>query len=260
MVVVFSPASYAAAQGRPLRILCFGDSWTDGNTAGLKSAFSKHDVVITGTDYWGSTAEQFANKPDMLPAAVSKSRADYVLLSLGGNDFKNVYYKKREYIPPWTVVKQIEGNIRTVLSELYAAHPNVRVVMYGYDLPGPVDGVAKYFLPEDKFSTSAILRAYEWLGVPFINRCAMMLGTSIQTLSEEFSTQGYHLTYVPLWGSLQQEAAKNQGRTIKGVQLSQPSPSEYMNDPIHANAKGFRILMNNLYNRYFVGELGLVDT
>eukprot|EP01113_Clastostelium_recurvatum_P002439 TRINITY_DN11015_c0_g1_i2.p1 TRINITY_DN11015_c0_g1~~TRINITY_DN11015_c0_g1_i2.p1 ORF type:complete len:269 (-),score=62.45 TRINITY_DN11015_c0_g1_i2:22-828(-) len=257
-MVVFSPASYAAASGRPVRVLCFGDSWTHGNTYGLQRAFaSSSDVVVTGKDYWGSTAQQFAENIDLLPDTVTKHNADYVVLSMGGNDFKNFYMKKREYVMPWTALKEVEANMRLVLEHLFQKNPHVRVVMYGYDFPGSVHGVLDYFLPAKSYSSSAARWAYDWLGVPIINRSCARLGAVMHQMANDFTQRGNHFTYVPLWGSLQAEAALTQGKKMAGPSMSEPSPTEYMADPIHANEKGYTVLMRNLYDRYFVKELGL---
>src|SRR5689334_12614041 len=122
-------------------ILCFGDSWSTGNYHGLQDQLCKHghtDIKITSYNHWGSTAEHFAKNPQILPSQVSKSSADCILLSLGGNDYKN-FYLGGEYLAPWTVTNRIHNSLQKVLTALYEKHPKVKVVMYGYDFTGDVE-------------------------------------------------------------------------------------------------------------------------
>lgn len=234
-------------------VLCFGDSWTYGNAQGLQEQLEKRgreDVKVINKDYWGSTAEYFAQNPKILPDTVSSYNADYVLLSMGGNDFKNIYWRHKQYVTPWTAVNGIEQHIRTVLDNLFAEHPDVKVVSYGYDFPGAVDQVLSgTFWDSNKeipASTKFAVWLYNLVGVRVINYSAMQLGCTLEKLSKEYAERGYSFTYVPLWGSLQSAA-----EGTKDFSLNKPSPPKYMKDPIHANSEGYNIILGNLYNEYF---------
>jgi len=237
-------------------VLCFGDSWTHGNAQALKEQLTKHghrDVKVINEDYWGSTAESFAQKPKLLPDTVTSTKADFVLLSMGGNDFKNIYWRHKQYVTPWVAVAGIEKHLRVVLDALFKEHPDVKVVTYGYDFPGSVDGIlsGSFWSGNNEVSTSTklLLWMYNTLGVRFINYSAMQLGNTFEKLSKEYSAKGFSFTYVPLWGSLQSAAeGKFESPTFS---LSKPSPNEFMNDPIHANSKGYNVILGNLYNAYF---------
>jgi len=236
-------------------ILCFGDSWTHGNAYALQEQLhinGHSNVRVVNKDRWGSTAEHFASNPTDLPNAVSKCDADYVLLSMGGNDFKNIYWRKKQYVTPWTAVSGIEKNIKTVLDALFEKHPEVKVVTYGYDFPGSVDGLLDGSLwggDKDASSTAKFLIwMYNNLGVRFINYSAMQLGSSFERLSKEYQKKGFSFTYVPLWGSLQSAAI---GKETFSYSLGKPSPHIYMQDPIHANRDGYNVLLSNLYKAYF---------
>jgi len=240
-------------------VLCFGDSWSYGNAYGLRQVFSELDesrgFALHQKDFMGWTAERFAEHKTLLPLEVSNTKADYVVLSLGGNDFKNIYWKKKQYATlPSSALSAIEVNIRIVLDELYKEHPEIRVVMYGYDFPGSIgDVLAKYHPPS--FSSTALHYAYQYLGVPLINKCALQFGGLLASLATDYSSRGYHFTYIPLWGTLQQAAAKAQGeKSSFGYRLTEPSPDEFMKDPIHANGKGCHALMQRLYEEYFEHE------
>lgn len=249
--LVKSSKHFAAAT----TVLCFGDSWTDGNANGLVDQLKTHghsDVKVVNKDYWGSTAEYFANNPKILPDTVKAYEADFVLLSMGGNDFKNIYWRHKQYISPWAAVAGIEKNVRVVLDALYKEHPNIKVVTYGYDFPGDVDQVLSGRMwdnsREISTSTKFLLWMYNFVGVRFINYSAMQYGSTLEKLSKEYTSKGHSLTYVPLWGSLQSAAEGKQKTTPV---LNKPSPHAYMQDPIHANRQGYRVLMGNLYNAYF---------
>jgi len=243
-------------------VLCFGDSWTHGNSVGLTEQLHKHghqNVEVITEDYWGSTAEYFANHPELLPQAVEKYQADYVLLSMGGNDFKNIYWRKRQYVTPWTAVSQIEGNIRTVLDSLYEKHPHVKVVTYGYDFPGSIEEVVSGTFwsarsSELSSSTKFLLFMYNAFGIRFINYSAMQLGVTFQKLSKDYSKKEHSFSYVPLWGTLQKGLTPAHKKAHK-YSLAMPSPSQFMNDPIHANQQGFELLLGQLYELYFRKEI-----
>jgi len=261
-VVIMIAMSARYARAAATTVLCFGDSWTYGNSIGLSEQLRNNGhnhVEVVSKDHWGSTAEYFASNPDILPRAVQHNKADYVLMSMGGNDFKNIYWKKRQYVAPWTAVSQIESNVRTVLDSLFKAHPNVKVVTYGYDFPGSISEVLSgtYWesAPKQELSstTKFLLFAYNNLGVRFINYSAMQLGATYEKLSKEYAAKGHSFTYVPLWGSLQKAAAPSDKKFT--MSLGSPSPSEFMNDPIHANQKGYSVLMSELYQTYFRNEI-----
>jgi len=244
------------------RVLCFGDSWTHGNSIGLAEQLRRHghqNVEIVTKDYWGQTAEYFATNPELLIRAVEKYQPDFVLMSMGGNDFKNIYWRKKQYVTPWTAVSQIEVNIRAVLDSLYKSHPQVKVVTYGYDFPGSITEVVRGTFwgssPQElSSSTKFLLFLYNTLGIRFINYSAMQLGSTLQKVSNDYSKKGHSFTYVPLWGTLQKAATPDDKKFT--YDLAMPSPSEFMNDPIHANREGFTLLMGQLYESYFRNEIG----
>jgi lysophospholipase L1-like esterase len=260
-VLLFVLIEMSWAKRAVATVLCFGDSWTYGNSIGLTEQLRKHghhEVEVVTKDYWGSTAEYFANNQELLPKAVEKHKADYVLLSMGGNDFKNIYWRKRQYVTPWTALSQIEANMRSVLDSLYERHPEVKVVTYGYDFPGSISEVVSGSFwstgaQQLSSSTRFLLFLYNTFGIRFINYSAMQLGVTLNKLSKDYAKRGHSFTYVPLWGTLQKGAAPADKKF--SLSLGTPSPSEFMNDPIHANPKGFSLLLAELYESYFRKEI-----
>jgi len=241
-------------------VLCFGDSWTHGNSVALTQQLreSGHEnVQVVSEDYWGSTAEYFAHYSSLLPDAVTKHRADYVLLSMGGNDFKNIYWFKKRYIAPGKAVAEIECHIRVVLDALYARHPNIKVVTYGYDFPGNIDtfltGTFWGGAPKLSASMRFLLFLYNYIGVRFINSSLMKLGKLLAKLSKEYTAKGHTFTYIPLWGTLQKAALPADKKA--SIKMGCPSPPQFMDDPIHANYQGFSHLLAQLYANYFKPNL-----
>eukprot|EP01113_Clastostelium_recurvatum_P001873 TRINITY_DN10776_c0_g1_i2.p1 TRINITY_DN10776_c0_g1~~TRINITY_DN10776_c0_g1_i2.p1 ORF type:complete len:263 (-),score=41.40 TRINITY_DN10776_c0_g1_i2:25-738(-) len=228
-----------AATSLPLRILCFGDSWTAGNAYGLKLAFGKQDVFVSHKEYSGTTAKFFATQPATLISAVQESQATHVLLSLGGNDFKNVYLERRQFVDPSLVLRDVEKSLRTILDALYTAHPNIHVIVYGYDFPGSLPPM---------FSQLG-------LSVSVVNMGALALGQSYLDLARHYTAKGMGMTYVPLWGTLQIEAAKKKGISLSGPIMSESSPSEFMTDMIHPNREGYAVLLKKLYEDYFAAVI-----
>lgn len=83
----------------------------------------------------------------------------------------------------------------------------------------------------------------------------MQLGVTLNRLSKDYAKRGHSFTYVPLWGTLQKGAVP-EGKKFS-MNLGMPSPTEFMNDPIHANPKGFSLLLSELYETYFRKEIGV---
>lgn len=246
--------SSVSAAGRP-SVLSFGDSWAYGNYYGLRDQFRKRnltDVQVTLVNQFGSTAKYFSDNTNLLPDAVRRSRADYVLLSLGGNDLKNFYFEG-DYVMPWTASKRIQASITKVLEALYKEYPKVKVVMYGYDFLGRAD---EYIFTKD---SSAFKRGlYKYLAVPLSNYVATFLSSTLRSVEKHFRKQGFSVTYVPLWGTLQHVLDEEEKRDRKlGFSYWKHSAEEYMQDPIHANAKGYSLLMGRLFDEYFAKELAV---
>lgn len=234
-------------------ILCFGDSWAYGNYHGLKHNLRKNshtDVRVTLVNRFGSTAKQYAEQPELLPKAVAQANADFVLLSLGGNDLKNFYFRGN-FLMPWTATKRIEASLSTVLDELYLHHPSTKVVMYGYDFLGRADDYI--FTPE----TSGFKRKlYHWVAIPLSNYVCSYLSGTLRSLQVKYRKRGASFTYVPLWGTLQQVLNEDEADDRrKGYSYWKHSASEYMQDPIHANERGYQVLTGRLYEEYFAKEL-----
>lgn len=199
---------------------------------------------------WGSEAEYFAKNPSLLPEAVTQTRADYVLLSIGGNDLKNVYFRKK-YQTPWAATAQIRTSLESVLDNLYKVHPQINVVMYGYDFLGSAED---WIFNEN--SSPFLKKLYYWFGIPFSNYVAGHFDTALSKIEKKYKNEGLSFTYVPLWGTLQHVIEKEEEHDKElGFSYWKHSAKEFMSDPIHANEKGYLVLMNKLFKKYFEKKL-----
>lgn len=241
---------------KPSSILCFGDSWTYGNAPALRAHLKKnnHNVPLYEGGHWGTTARQYAKHPEELTRLVTRNNSTHVLLSLGGNDLKNFYFREGKYTSlPSTATALIKKDLNIILDHLYEEHPDVKVVMYGYDFLGN----AEKFIINDAAPRSSLYKTlYRWIGVPITNIVCGSLDKTLTSLEKEYRSKDLHFTYVPLWGTLQHVLEEKEDRDRKrGYSYWKHSAEEYMNDPIHANAKGFGVLMGELYKQYFAKEL-----
>lgn len=123
--------------------------------------------------------------------------------------------------------------------------------MYGYDFFGNAED---YIF--DKNSSGLMKMLYRWIAIPLSNYVAGHLGSTLASLEQRYQQQGYSFTYVPLWGTLQHVIEKEEEHNIdRGFSYWNHSATELMKDPIHANERGYNILMNKLYKRYFENKL-----
>ena len=252
-----------------INVLVYGDSWTYGNGYGLQHQVSKHKlgnrVRIITKDYWGSEASEFAKDTSKITNSIKKENADYLVLSLGGNDLKNLIWKnklKGKLLQlPSSHYTAISEDLKIILDAIFTCKPELKVVVYGYDIPGDLSGVAQ------RIGTSypIVTKGYDLVGTRLINYFWLKISHVYEDLAKHYSGLGYNMTYIPLWGSLQQEydekeeeeeeALEKGGKQTVPYTLGTPSLTKYMNDPAHPNHEGFKILMSRLWRYYFVPEL-----
>jgi len=233
-------------------VLCFGDSWSYGNYPALVDQIKKNNHAHVKVSYYhryGETAEHFAKNPNILPDVVTRCDADYILLSLGGNDFKNFYWKRQQIVAPWTAVNFAEEQLRIVLDALYKEHPNMKVITYGYDFMGDMGDYIDYMF-KDHDKGPWIRRAYDWVGIPLINYSLSLMGKAYKRLEKHYTSEGLSFTYIPVWGSLQSvEPGINNNWS-----LWRTSQLDHMHDPLHASEKGYQKLIGHVYDGYFKKE------
>ena len=114
------------------KVLSFGDSWTYLGDKPLKEALAPYGVNVSVTGIPGTPAGFWRLiAPKKLANDVTKSGAQAVVLSIGGDDFL-------EGLPfggdKDKILAEMLNSTRVVLDALFAAHPDVHVYQWGYDL------------------------------------------------------------------------------------------------------------------------------
>jgi len=224
-----SPASAAP-------VVVFGDSWGSQSATELGAALAAAGLNLTVDNraIAGTTADQWANiSPNALADAVTANPdAQWVWLSVGGNDVVDLHTAGMGGM----ATARNDTNIRRILDNLYARHPYIRVVMFGYDYT--------YFV-QPNGGQDCPTQANMWFGP----------GTTQAQINSIFFNQVGQVmagidpvydfaTYVPLWGTMQQAGGQQPN-------AAQPSPVQYMADCIHPNSQGYRNLHDTLVARYW---------
>lgn len=101
--------------------------------------------------YWGHTLQRILRDREYI-SVLTQARPDYFIFSAGGNDLQlglasgdyiHPYDRDRpvdQYLTPAgeSALSTIEAGYRTLLSEVTARFPLVKIICYGYDYPRPL--------------------------------------------------------------------------------------------------------------------------
>lgn len=226
-------ATLAPTTADAVPVIAFGDSWANQSATELYNALSAagySTLLVQNSGIDGTTAEQYAMTPGALLGAVAANPdAEWVYLSLSGNDTFNHYAMNQ----PGTSAAENDANLRAILDALFAVHPDIRVVMFGYDRTNFVQNMTcmdqgtMFFGPG--FTQAQINAIFE---------------SEVGNVMANVATSYPNVTYVPLWGTLQGAA---------GVAITQtdPSPSQFMADCFHLTSQGYRIIHDELVANYW---------
>lgn len=217
-------------------VVVFGDSWAEGAADELEDVLSDHghrDLTVDPNGVGGTTAEYWASLPDSLPDAVSANPdARWVWLSIGGNDLFAHYYAGTGA----QNAADYDTHLRAMLDALLAAHPDVKVVSFGYD-----------FVNFEQ-SQECILTAWTYFGTSIttglVNEYFLAdIGGTLEAVAADYP----NFTYVEsVWGTLQEA-----GGVAGAPNVLLPSPSEYMSDCIHPTSEGYTLIHEALYDAYW---------
>jgi hypothetical protein len=226
-------AAASLAEASP--VVAFGDSWAAGAWDELDASLAKKgygfDVYDGGVA--GSTAEAWATgNPSALPTLVSLNPdAKWVWLSLGGNDVFQHYVSGNGA----ATAADNDKHLRTLLDALFAVHPNIHVVMFGYD----------YVNFEQ--STECIQQAFLYFGPTSTATVNGIFDATIHAVQAQLAADYPRVTYVPQVKGTWQKAGGVPGAPNPLF----PSPSKYMADCIHGTSQGYSLLMDVLVDYYW---------
>lgn len=218
-------------------VVVFGDSWAEGSADELEEVLAGHgrrDLTVDPRGVGGTTAEYWAvSAPSELPAAVSANTdARWVWLSIGGND---LFAHHLAGLGAQNAA-DFERNLRTMLDTLFAAHPDVMVVSFGYD-----------FVNFEQ-SQECILTAWTYFGTSIttgqVNQYFLDdIGGTLAAIEADYP----NFTYVDsVWGTLQ-----TAGGVPGAPNVLLPSPAEYMSDCIHPTREGYGLVHEALFAAYW---------
>ncbi|CAN0542801.1 unnamed protein product, partial [Laminaria digitata] len=119
-------------------VIALGDTWSSGAASALQTSLGAASLGYTVAD-WGSpagTAEFYATTgtASITAALAANPDAQWVWLSVGFDDLVNRYPAESGN----QIAAANDANLRTILNSIFAAAPQVRVVMFAYDYPNYV--------------------------------------------------------------------------------------------------------------------------
>lgn len=219
-----------------VQIICVGDSWSKQGCPVLKATIAQHlgpTKNVTFLDYSKSGSKALdwihngSNYNYLLEAlSVSENASDtFIWLSIGGNDVLAEIGKD-----PTEIMKSIIANIAQILTTIRNQRPLSPVVHFGYDFPR---------MEEEMLSRINMT-------VTQVNQGMILFNTVLDSLK---ATQP-NLKTIDIFGCLQRAA-----NTPGAPRVDLPSPAEYMNDPIHPNTDGYKVIMDTFYQSYWKQQL-----
>lgn len=244
------------------KILVAGDSWGTEGAKSFRKVMHEHspDTEIHNIAIAGTTSTNWMNWPMFGRLKKQAETADYLWLTLGGNDAlaiipgctgdksKTAQQCGDEFMD--TIVPRFE----TIIEAVREANPNIKVVGFGYDMMGmdklPIcPFTARQVFPECTHEPEG------GSGSDYIS-CWNHQFTRIHTDGWEKLAQKYeYVETVNLLGSLQ--AADGDAEAAIGKpNYSKWSPKHLMQwNCIHATDEGFEIIFENWWNLYWSKEL-----
>jgi hypothetical protein len=132
---VLLAASLLCSAVEGAQVVVFGDSWATGARTAFVDMFANHgaDVTVDNRGVGGTFAQTWALTPNALRDAVTANPdATHVWLSLGGNDgIARLGIGQR---PIEDIVEVTVGFLKMSLDPLFAMHPHIQLVVFGYEI------------------------------------------------------------------------------------------------------------------------------
>ncbi len=230
LVGLLAPASAAD-------VIVFGDSWAAGSPTALQQALRGqgfNDVFVDARGVGGTTAAYWATEePDALHEAVSANPdARWVWLSITGNDVFHHYANGNGAMS----AADNEAHLRMMFDGLFAVHPDIKVVLFGYD-----------FVNFEQ-SVDCILTAFQIFGTDVTTRKVNEIFLAeVGAVQARVAADYPQVTYIPdVWGTLQAAAG-----VPNAPDVNLPSPKRYYADCIHPTAEGYRKIHDVLVAAYW---------
>jgi hypothetical protein len=248
------PFTVAYGPGNFTQVLNWGDSWAWLGQAELKAELAAHGVKLTTHAIPGSPVAAYVATPKILMKAVKKSKAQAVVLSIGGNDFLEGMPK---FHSPDKILAEMLVDTDRILMPLFEAFPDVHVYQFGYEILDWAGSAAckRYSGPEFRGVCSS------WMDTTC---CVKTQQKYLQTLYVDALAAKYHGKYnyhgVNLLGTLQ-KAGGVPGADVGKPVLTKYSPSQFVRldssvlGCVHLTISGYTVLYKEL-----IKKMGFMNT
>eukprot|EP01083_Nonionella_stella_P211169 763811_1 len=236
-------------------VVVIGDSWGSYGHEDLQKVLKQKGSNLTVKSYaiGGTTSTFWARDPNLVNELVSENpTAEYVWLSIGGNDVI-------DFMPDCTkknpvdycisiILPRVMNNTQAFLDPLVKAHPNIKIVQFGYDIPNLGENALCRNIGENII-----------YGCNDTASCINPQFVKIQYLYVDALPALYpQLTSINLLGSLQLQD-KYAGVTLTHPDLTKWSPADLMeSNCIHptrvgrgSEPAGFDVIFTNMWDAYF---------
>jgi len=242
--VVFISLLMAAAPLQAARILVIGDSWGVAAGPSLQQVLNDNGSTdtVASIAVAGETAENI-NTPGWLQqitgALQQNPDADFVHLSLGGNDFLGQWRSFFTQEQEDQLIADILGDITAIIDHILGQRPDIRIFWSSYDFPRPL-----------------------FIGTVLeVNNASQRFSAKAQALAD---SRGDALTYGDFYGLTQveygfdgtQDSPSDPGFPIPPGDPSlpdpqYPGPAPAFADAIHLTEEGFLLLAENQYAEFY---------
>lgn len=229
-------------------VIVFGDSWGVYGRRAFNDLMEKKGLTCDNRSIAASTASFWANdgfETALKLALDDNPDAKYVWLTIGGNDIIPKMVSGQEVS---SVMEETIADTRKFLDIAFEAHPDVKIVQFGYELldwetNNPVCNILGWQASK------------EYCGIFPTRECQNELLTNIQTQYVDKLSSFYPNHYsVNLLGTLQ-AAEGVPGAAIGQPNLAEKSPTKFM-DPscIHLTEEGSEVMFEALWNEFFAEQ------
>jgi len=227
-------------------VVVFGDSWGTYGKKEFAAEMAKHGLTTDNVAVGGTTAAGWAKDEYALKNTLDRNPdCKYVWLTIGIND---IIPKMIGNADIQSVATQLIADTKVFLDIALAAHPNVKIVQFGYDLLNWKNNNILCTIMGTTL-TSASCGSF-----PSI-QCQNELIAQIQYLYVDEISKYYPQHYsVDMLGTLQ-AAAGVSGATIGSPAWAENSPAQYMDATcIHLNPAGYAAFFEALWNVWFAPQ------
>lgn len=222
-------------------VVVFGDSWAEGSADELGKVLKAHgraDLTVDGRGVGGTTAFYWNDSdPDALSAAVTANPdARWVWLSILGNDTFAHHVARAG----GQAATKNEAELREMLDRLFAVHPDIQVLMFGYDYPN-------FEQSADCLAAAIVYFPALWdAGTLWTANVNDIFLRDIDAVQHKVAADYPNVEHVRVWGTLQLDAG-TQGAPTSAL----PSPASRMSDCIHPTSAGYTALHERAWELYW---------